>query len=106
MKIIVVVAVLLTIGPQAVLAQGTEVAGYPRAAQSSKREEANLMMRAYRLISAMTLEQKAAQMQDQAPAIPRLGIPAYGWWNEALHGVTNSRDATYFPHAVGLALIS
>src|SRR6059058_3932769 len=45
--------------------------------------------RAADLVSRMTLAEKASQMvSSQAPAIPRLGIPAYGWWNEALHGVS------------------
>ncbi|MBO9577128.1 MAG: hypothetical protein J7494_15470, partial [Sphingobium sp.] len=43
--------------------------------------------RAAALVSQMTLEEKAAQMQNTAPAIERLGVPAYDWWNEALHGV-------------------
>ena len=51
----------------------------------------------------MTLEEKVAQMQDVAPAIPRLGIPAYNWWNEGLHGVARSGNATVFPQAIGLA---
>ena len=55
------------------------------------------------LLSRMTLEEKAGQMQDQAPAIPRLGIPAYGYWNEGLHGVAYSGYATNFPQAIGLA---
>src|SRR2546426_1550935 len=55
------------------------------------------------LLSRMTLEEKASQMQDVAPAIPRLGIPAYNWWNEALHGVARSGLATSFPQAIGLA---
>jgi len=55
------------------------------------------------LVSRMTLEEKASQMQDVAPAIPRLGIPAYNWWNEALHGVARSGHATVFPQAIGLA---
>ena len=42
------------------------------------------------------------QMQSTAPAIPRLGVPAYNWWNEALHGVAQGR-ATVFPQAIGLA---
>ena len=42
------------------------------------------------LVSRMTLEEKASQMQDVAPAIPRLGIPAYNWWNEGLHGVARA----------------
>ncbi len=55
------------------------------------------------LLGRMTLEEKAAQMQHQAPAIPRLGIPAYDWWSEALHGVARAGRATVFPQAIGLA---
>src|SRR5438132_2671674 len=55
------------------------------------------------LVSRMTLEEKVSQMQDVAPAIPRLGIPAYNWWNEGLHGVARSGNATVFPQAIGLA---
>jgi beta-glucosidase len=51
----------------------------------------------------MTLEEKVSQMMDAAPAIERLGIPAYGWWNEALHGVARAGYATVFPQAIGLA---
>ena len=59
--------------------------------------------RAAELVSRMTLAEKVSQMQDTAPAIPRLGIPAYGWWNEALHGVARAGLATVFPQAIGLA---
>ncbi len=55
------------------------------------------------LVSRMTTEEKASQMQDVAPAIPRLGIPAYNWWNEGLHGVARAGHATVFPQAIGLA---
>jgi len=55
------------------------------------------------LIGRMTLAEKAAQMQNAAPAIPRLGIPAYDWWNEALHGVARAGEATMFPQAIGMA---
>jgi beta-glucosidase len=54
------------------------------------------------LLSRMTLEEKVLQMQSTAPAIPRLGVPAYNWWNEALHGVAQGR-ATVFPQAIALA---
>jgi beta-glucosidase len=54
------------------------------------------------LVSRMTLDEKISQMQDNAPAIPRLGIPAYRWANEALHGVLTGH-ATVFPQAIGLA---
>ena len=59
--------------------------------------------RAADLVGRLTLDEKVAQMQDRAPAIPRLGIPAYNWWNEALHGVARSGLATVFPQAIGLA---
>ena len=51
----------------------------------------------------MTLDEKISQMQTNALAIPRLGIPAYGWANEALHGVALAGHATVFPQAIGLA---
>ena len=59
--------------------------------------------RAEDLISRMTLEEKVSQMLDQAPAIERLGIHEYNWWNEALHGVARSGLATSYPQAIGLA---
>ena len=59
--------------------------------------------RAKDLVSRMTLEEKVSQMLHSAPAIPRLGIPAYNWWNEALHGVARAGVATVFPQAIGLA---
>jgi beta-glucosidase len=55
------------------------------------------------LVSRLTLEEKIGQMLDVAPGIPRLGIPAYNWWNEALHGVARAGIATVFPQAIGLA---
>jgi len=61
-----------------------------------------LAHRAADLVSRMTLEEKVLQMQSTAPAIPRLAVPAYNWWNEALHGVVQGR-ATVFPQAIGLA---
>ena len=54
------------------------------------------------LISRLTLEEKAAQMMNGTPEIKRLGIPAYDYWNEALHGVGRSCAATVFPQAIGL----
>ena len=59
--------------------------------------------RAKELVSKMTLAEKIAQMQHDAPAIERLGIPAYNWWNEALHGVARSGTATVFPQAIAMA---
>jgi beta-glucosidase len=59
--------------------------------------------RAHDLVSRMTLEEKAAQLEDWATAIPRLGIPDYQTWNEALHGVARAGYATVFPQAIGMA---
>ena len=55
------------------------------------------------LIRRMSLAEKVAQLKNAAPAIPRLGLPAYDYWNEALHGVANNGAATVFPQAVGAA---
>jgi beta-glucosidase len=60
-------------------------------------------VRAADLVSRMTLEEKTAQMQNSAPAIPRLGLSAYDWWNEGLHGVARAGGATVFPQAIGMA---
>ena len=54
------------------------------------------------LISLLTVDEKISQMMMASPAIPRLGIPAYHWWNEALHGTANG-IATVFPQAIALA---
>src|SRR5215472_4814475 len=55
------------------------------------------------LLSRMTLEEKASQLVNQSRAIPRLGVPAYDWWSEALHGVARAGIATVFPEPIGLA---
>jgi beta-glucosidase len=55
------------------------------------------------LVGRLTLEEKALQLCNRAPAIPRLGLPAYDYWNEALHGVARNGVATAFPQAIGLA---
>lgn len=58
---------------------------------------------AKKLVEQMTMEEKMSQMLYQSPAIERLGIPAYNWWNESLHGVARAGVATVFPQAIGLA---
>lgn len=63
----------------------------------------NFESRAKELVAKMTLPEKIAQMQYNAPAIERLGIPAYNWWNECLHGVARAGVATVFPQAIGMA---
>lgn len=59
--------------------------------------------RAADLVARMTLDEKVSQMQHNAPAVERLGIPKYNWWNECLHGVARAGTATVFPQAIGLA---
>ena len=59
--------------------------------------------RAKDLVSRLTLQEKAAQMLHEAPAISRFGIPAYNWWCECVHGVARAGVATVFPQAIGLA---
>lgn len=68
-----------------------------------KNVTASPQARAADLVSRMTLAEEVSQMQNTAPAIPRLGIPAYDWWNEGLHGVARAGLATVFPQAIGLA---
>ena len=65
------------------------------------REQALAKARA--LVSRMTVEEAASQLRYDAPAIEHLGIPAYNWWNEALHGVARGGMATSFPQAIGMA---
>ena len=64
------------------------------------RKEARL--KAQELVARMTIEEKASQLKFDAEAIPRLDIPAYNWWNEALHGVARAGTATVFPQAIAL----
>lgn len=79
------------------------LAGSAASAQLYRDPSAPIDKRVADLVGRMTLEEKAAQMQDSAPAIPRLGVPAYDYWNEALHGVARSGEATVFPQAIGMA---
>jgi beta-glucosidase len=59
--------------------------------------------RADDLLGRLTLEEKAKLMMDVSPAIPRLGIPEFHWWNEALHGIGRNGIATVFPITMGMA---
>jgi beta-glucosidase len=93
--VIVVPLVLLTASP----AQNTTSPANPLYLDPSQPLE----MRVNDLISRMTLEEKASQLVNQARAIPRLQVPAYDWWSEALHGVANAGTATVFPEPIGLA---
>ena len=65
--------------------------------------QADPAARAQALLARMTLDDKASLLQSTSPAIARLGIPAYNWWSEGLHGVARAGNATVFPQAIGLA---
>ncbi|MGM9537569.1 MAG: glycoside hydrolase family 3 C-terminal domain-containing protein [Candidatus Onthomonas sp.] len=69
----------------------------------NKAQSAIYRDRARALVEQMTLKEKVSQMLSWAPAIPRLGIPAYNWWNEGIHGVGRAGVATVFPQAIGMA---
>jgi beta-glucosidase len=77
----------------------------PASARQAPRLDTHLApaKRAADLVARMTLEEKAAQLGNDAPAIPRLNVPKYNWWNEGLHGVARAGYATVFPQAVGMA---
>ena len=65
------------------------------------REQAKKL--AEELVGRMSVEERASQLRFDAPAIERLGIPAFNWWNEALHGLARGGTATVFPQAIGMA---
>ncbi len=67
-----------------------------------QNQELSFSDRASDLVAQMTLKEKVSQMRYDAPAIPRLGVPKYNWWNECLHGVGRAGEATVFPQAIGL----
>jgi beta-glucosidase len=75
----------------------------PPAALPYRNPQLTPAERARDLVSKMSLEEKALQLGHDAPALPRLGIPKYNWWNEGLHGVARAGIATVFPQAIGMA---
>src|SRR2546425_1457954 len=81
----------------------TNPSGVQAQTPAYQNQELPFEVRVSDLVGRMTLEEKVSQMKDVAPAIERLGIPEYNWWNEALHGVARSGLATSFPQAIGLA---
>jgi beta-glucosidase len=95
MRSVRVCALALTLFPLLAHAQATK----PGYQDTSLSPEA----RARDLVSRMTLEEKAAQSMNTAPAIPRLGVPAYDYWSEGLHGIARSGYSTLFPQAIGMA---
>jgi beta-glucosidase len=68
---------------------------------SNERAEADRL--AAQLVGKMTVDEKVEQLLNTAPAIPRLGVPAYNWWTESLHGALGALPTTNFPEPIGLA---
>ncbi len=101
--IAVVVLVLSLATP--IHAQSQETTHMPETQSTAAYLDTKLSFkeRAKDLVSRMTIEEKVSQMLNDAPAVERLGIPAYNWWNECLHGVARAGVATVFPQAIGLA---
>jgi len=95
-KLSMLVILLILITPEAQSQNGSGKILYMDATQP-------VAARVNDLVSRMTLEEKILQMQHTAPAIARLGIPEYNWWNEGLHGVARNGIATVFPQAIGMA---
>jgi len=90
----------------ALLLAGTAVAALPAYAQneaSGAGTVARSEKLAAELVGRMTLDEKIDQLLNVAPAIPRLGIPAYNWWTESLHGALGTLPTTNFPEPIGLA---
>lgn len=94
-----------------VLALLSTLAGFCFSGGFSQAEDSPLYLnpvqpletRVHDLVSRLTLLEKAALMKNDAAAVPRLNLPKYDWWNEALHGVARAGEATVFPQAIGLA---
>lgn len=83
----------------------TAVPGMAQSKQKFPWDNPNqpIEQRVHELVSRMTLKEKVSQMMNTAPAIPSLGVPAYNWWSEGLHGIARSGYATVFPQAIGMA---
>lgn len=99
----IAVAGFLTVAMLTTAVDAQPVTAGGSTAPAFRNEALSFEARARDLVRRLTLEEKSQQMKDVAPAIDRLGIPAYQWWNEALHGVARAGLATVFPQAIGMA---
>lgn len=89
----------------AAILASTAIAGFSSAiqAQDYKNPDLSPKERAASLLKELTLDEKISLMMDVSPAIDRLGIKSYNWWNEALHGIGRNGHATVFPQSIGMA---
>jgi beta-glucosidase len=94
---------ILTVGYFLALVVSTSFAQPSGEPPAYKDPKLPIEQRVNDLVSRMAVEEKASQLVHTADAIPRLGVPAYNWWNEGLHGVARAGMATVFPQAIGLA---
>src|SRR5437667_265775 len=92
----ILVATILLISVVGLCAQNPEKPAYLNTSLSAEQRASDLVHR-------MTVEEKVSQLVNQSRAIPRLNVPDYDWWSEALHGVANNGGITTFPEPVGLA---
>ncbi|BCD97379.1 glycoside hydrolase family 3 C-terminal domain-containing protein [Marinagarivorans cellulosilyticus] len=97
------VAKTLCLGASITLASCSQLADNKPSQPDYLNTALSTQERAEDLVARMTLSEKIAQLYNEAPAIERLGVAEYNWWNEALHGVARAGKATVYPQAIGLA---
>ncbi|WP_294286415.1 glycoside hydrolase family 3 C-terminal domain-containing protein [uncultured Chryseobacterium sp.] len=93
----------ITLGIGLLLGTASALSAQTAGTESFRNTRLPVEQRIENLLGLLTVDEKIGMMMDNSKAVPRLGIPAYGWWNEALHGVARAGTATVFPQAIGLA---
>ncbi|QJR81145.1 beta-glucosidase [Alteromonas pelagimontana] len=98
-----VISLVVALSLTACAGSSSQQTNTQEAAPAYKNTELDMQTRVKDLVSRMTINEKISQMYNDTPAIPRLDVPAYDYWNEALHGVARAGNATVFPQAIGMA---
>ncbi|WP_394674077.1 glycoside hydrolase family 3 C-terminal domain-containing protein [uncultured Chryseobacterium sp.] len=93
----------ITLGISLLISSASAVSAQTAKTEPFRNTKLPVDQRIENLLGLLTVDEKIGMMMDNSKAVPRLGIPAYGWWNEALHGVARAGTATVFPQAIGLA---
>ncbi|WP_295200169.1 glycoside hydrolase family 3 C-terminal domain-containing protein [uncultured Chryseobacterium sp.] len=93
----------ITLGISLLISSASAVSAQTAKKEPFRNTKLPVDQRIENLLGLLTVDEKIGMMMDNSKAVPRLGIPAYGWWNEALHGVARAGTATVFPQAIGLA---